>query len=497
MSRERLTRKKQADPYTLGRDKENPPVEKYMNGDPEKWAEGVNHDHPWESEKREETGHAAPAKDMSGDFGEKSKSAAIKQAKELKAKAIKCVRLAEALLKNASETELEAQGFDFMELSERALQATLDRITAFEGAQEKAASEATAVAEAREEIKQASQEEKTAKTVVAEEDDEDEDEEMSESEKKASLLVKRADYLVSQAEYEGALGNADKADALKKEARSVLATAKKVLAGDLNLEAPAEIKEASEKKADEAPADMSTGAPVDADGKPKDAAPADKDMTVHAKIEEATRYFEAAQKLMAEVKAAAPAAAETAPVVASEAPKTEKVAEGMNADLSNSQVPAALDGGAAEEDEDEDEEKAMEEDEEEECAMEEEEEAYEHDLGLDAGMPAQGHSELDGLFMTPEMAKAKEAYEMAFGMKGDEAAMPAAPATAPVMDPAAASAAAPAPAPEMKAAATKTASKKKGAKTLGSGIKASAVSQTSDDLQNLWDAPPDVSHLFK
>ena len=56
MSRKRLTKK--ADPYTLGREKENPPVEKYMTGDPSTWAEDPDMAHRWEQDKREETGHA-------------------------------------------------------------------------------------------------------------------------------------------------------------------------------------------------------------------------------------------------------------------------------------------------------------------------------------------------------------------------------------------------------------------------------------------------------
>lgn len=488
--RQRLTRNKQADPYTLGRSKENPPAEKYMNGDPSSWAEDPDMSHPWEKEKREETGHAAENKDMSGDFGKESpKSAAIKSAKELKAKAIKCIRIAEAMFPTASETVWEEQGFALMELSDRAIQATLDLI-------EKHAAPAAATAE----------EAKVAAEKVAEE--EDEDEEMSDQEKKAGLLVKRANSLIAEAQFQEALGMGDKAEALKKEARSVLATAKKVLAGELpealkehmfgDKEEGGEKKEeekkeaaapaapaVTEKKADEAaPADMSKGAPVDASGKPEDAVPADKDMTVTAKAAEATRLLEAAKKLMAEVEAA------KAPVTASaeaaaEAPATEKVAEGMNADVSNSEIPSEM------------KEEAKEEDEEEEAMEEEEEEAHEHDFGMGDMVPQSNDAGLEGLFMTPEMQDAKEAYEAAFGMKADEApAAPMAPAPmAAPMAPAPMAEAPAAPALDHKAA-SKTASAKKGAKSLKAGIKISGA-QGSDDLSSLWDCPPDVSHLFK
>lgn len=490
--RQRLTRNKQADPFTLGRSKENPPAEKYMTGDPSTWAEDADMSHPWEKETREETGHAKENKDMGGDFGKESpKSAAIKSAKELKAKAIKCIRIAEAMFPTASETVWEEQGFALMELSDRAVQATLDII-------EKQAELAAAAAPSSEEAKVAAEK-------VAEDEDDSEEEEMSGEEKKAALLVKRANSLIAEAQFQEALGAADKAESLKKEARSVLATAKKVLAGELpealkehmfgDKEEGGEKKEEekkeaaaaapAEKKADAAPADMSAGAPVDAAGKPEDAVPADKDMSVTAKATEANRLLEAAKKLMAEVQAAQATVA---------APATEKVAEGMDADVSSDKIPEEMK-----------EEEAKEEDEEEECAMEEEEEeAHEADFGMGDMVPPQSDDKgLEGLFMTPEMQDAKEAYEAAFGFKTDDAPMaPPAPAMAgPMAPPAPAPMAPPADAPAAPGldhlkGASKTASAKKGAKSLKAGLKISSA-QSSDDLSNLWDCPPDVSHLFK
>jgi len=91
-----------------------------------------------------------------------------------------------------------------------------------------------------------------------------------------------------------------------------------------------------------------------------------------------------------------------------------------------------------------------------------EDEAEEEDLDM---IPSEKDEGLEEIFMNEDMKEAQEAYEAAFGEgKEDE--------EAPV----------------------KTASKK-GAKSLKAGIKISSVSNS--DLSNLWDAPPDVSHLFK
>jgi hypothetical protein len=421
--RNRLTRLKKADPFTLGREKENPPVEKYTNGDPDSWAETTYDKKHWEDDKREETNHAA----------ESSVKASVKVARELREKALKCVHIASALFPTASEETLEAQGFDLMELSDRSIEATLKRIAEMEEVKEDEAQEEdqeevmkearSLLAKVRSLIAEAEEGEK--EEALEEEACEDE-EEMNQAEKAASVLVKKASALVAAAEYEEEIGAEEEAEAKKEEAKQILAKAKKILAGEL----PPALKENAEKMkqlheegAEEA--ELSEEA--------------HEEMSLEEKKEAALRHLAAAKKLMAEVDDKEEALEEVQPEEAME-------------------------------DEVESEEEAMEEEvESEEEAMEDEEELSMEEVDM---IPSEKDEALEDLFMSPDMKDAKEAYEDAFGGEAQE--------------------------DKEEKQASKTASKapKKGAKTLKGGLKISSVN-SAEDLSNLWDCPPDVSHLFK
>lgn len=438
--RQRLTRMKQADPATLGRDKADPmPVEKYESGSPSSWGEDVYEKNLAEMDKREETGHAAESKK---DFGPGVKEAAIKKAKEIKAKAVKCVRIAEAILPGAKEAAIEDQGLDLMELSDRAIEATLTRLAEMEGEGEEAKeeSEEEVVKEARSllaKVRGLIAEFKSEEAPMTEESMEEDcgyEEEMTEAEKKASVLVKKAKGIILAAEAEEEMGKEEEAEELKKEAREVLASARKVLAGLDDLH-PA-LKENAEKMMEQA-------------GKEEDA-----EADLEAKKAAALRHLEAARKLMAEVDAEAMEEAPMAEEAKEEAPMAEAMAE-----EAKEEAPMAEEAM-----EDEAEAEAAEADEEE--AMEMEELATELDM-----IPSEKDEALEEIFMNEDMKEAKEAYEMAFGGKDDEAKE------------------------EAEEAPVKTASKK-GAKSLKAGIKISSVN-SADDLSSLWDSPPDVSHLFK
>lgn len=457
MSRQRLTKK--ADPYTLGRDKENPKVEKYMTGDPSTWAEDPDMEHRWENEPREETGHAAKGKaDKEAPAWPKSaKENAMRVAKELKAKAINCVRIAEAMFPKASEEFLENQGFDLMELSDRAIKATIERLESYEGESKEAASDEVTtelrdllaktkklVAEAEGEMKA---EEEKPEAAEADEDEKKEEEaaeeeeeapaEMSEQEKKASILTKKAKVLVAEAEVAEEEGNAALASEKKEAAKALLASAKKVLAGELP---PALAENAEKMKEEKAP----------------EAAEVDNsklNVTASDKKAEALKHLEAAKKLMAEV----------AEVEKAESASTSSASnENPSADALTQEHPAA---------------ESAEEDAEGEKKEEEKAEAAEGDcddmgMGMDDDLdmiPSESDEELDGLFMSPEDKEAQEAYEGAFGGGAGEQMG------------------------EKEASAPK---QKKGAKTLKAGLKISSAG-AADELSNLWDCPPDVSHVFK
>jgi len=106
---------KKADPYIMNQDRKNPPVQKYDIGGPSAFAEDPDLRTPWKTEGRTETGHPAPARE------------AVKSARQLEDKALKCITIAQRILPGASNELIEGQATDFMFLPERAVLATLER----------------------------------------------------------------------------------------------------------------------------------------------------------------------------------------------------------------------------------------------------------------------------------------------------------------------------------------------------------------------------------
>jgi len=121
MARQRLSWKKDADtsktadPYTMNQNRKNPPIEKYRTGDPSSWAEDPDMKTPWESEGRTETGHPAPARE------------AVKAARKLEDRAIKCITIAQRMLPGASDDVIEEQATDLMYLPDNSILSTLQR----------------------------------------------------------------------------------------------------------------------------------------------------------------------------------------------------------------------------------------------------------------------------------------------------------------------------------------------------------------------------------
>ena len=106
---------KKADPYTMNQEHANNPVEKYHTGDPDAWGETPDMKAPWKNEGRDETGHPAPAKE------------AVKAARMLEDKALKCITIAQRMLPGAVDASIEEQATDLMYLPERSIMATLQR----------------------------------------------------------------------------------------------------------------------------------------------------------------------------------------------------------------------------------------------------------------------------------------------------------------------------------------------------------------------------------
>ena len=115
MGRQRLSWDKTADPYTMNQKRENPPAKKYDTGDSYDFGEQPDMKHPWEGEKRTETGHPAPARE------------AVKAARKLEDKAIKCITIAQRMLPGASDEVIEEQATDLMYMPEPSVLSTLQR----------------------------------------------------------------------------------------------------------------------------------------------------------------------------------------------------------------------------------------------------------------------------------------------------------------------------------------------------------------------------------
>ena len=125
MARERLSwdkekkaeQEKKADPYQMNQDHPNPPASKYDIGGPSEFAEDPDMKTPWKNEGRVETGHPAPARARE----------AVKAARQLEDKALKCITIAQRILPGASDNIIEEQATDFMYLPDKSILATLQR----------------------------------------------------------------------------------------------------------------------------------------------------------------------------------------------------------------------------------------------------------------------------------------------------------------------------------------------------------------------------------
>jgi len=116
-----------------------PSADKYMTGDPSSWGEDVhpgpypNSAPPADPGMQEPQGH--PATDPAHYFPGGSKAASRNLQAAMQQKAAKCIRIATAMLgRKASVDAIEDQALDFMNLSDRQIQAMLGRIAEQKGA---------------------------------------------------------------------------------------------------------------------------------------------------------------------------------------------------------------------------------------------------------------------------------------------------------------------------------------------------------------------------
>jgi hypothetical protein len=149
-------------------------MDQYAHGDPSAWGEDVNTDDPAkgdEGSRDKEIRHASS----------KEAAEAVKTARQLEQKAVKCIVAAQRMLPGAADEIIEAQAADLMELPESALMATLSR-------QEKLAQEIVAKAEdcaedCDEEKSAAKKEDEEAEEVEASKKEDEEAEEVEASKK--------------------------------------------------------------------------------------------------------------------------------------------------------------------------------------------------------------------------------------------------------------------------------------------------------------------------
>ena len=117
-------------PTTMDAPHKNPDVSKYETGNPESWNEGVNMEHPWDEENskgREETGHPKMKTK-----GANTYASMVHEAKELEAKALRCLKLSETILPDAPADVIERQAVDFMTMSNKSVFSTLRRMREFD-----------------------------------------------------------------------------------------------------------------------------------------------------------------------------------------------------------------------------------------------------------------------------------------------------------------------------------------------------------------------------
>ena len=239
-------------PTTMVAPHANPPAEKYMTGDPASWAETPDMRHPWDEENaagREPSGHPK----MKATY-----ATAVREAKELEAKAMRCLKLAEVLLPESPVDAIERQAVDFMTMSNKSVLSTLRRLREFEDSvsESRVAKIVDAVLEViAEEKKEEEKEEKKAEEVKveekkeeevkAEEKKEEEKKEASEDEKLASIIEAVIEQLSKKEE--------EKEEKKEKKAEEVKVEEKKeeeVKAEEKKEEVKEEVK-AEEKKEEE------------------------------------------------------------------------------------------------------------------------------------------------------------------------------------------------------------------------------------------------------
>lgn len=195
------------------------------NGDTSSWAEDPtkgpypNGPHPALPGTEAPQGH--PITDPAHYFpaGVGKQAAAMLQA-AVQQKAAKCIRLAEVVLgKTASWSQVEDQALDFMNLSERQLQATAERLGNFTLTEGRKAEDAPADEKPAEDEKKAG-EEKPAEDAPADEkkagEDTDEDEGDTAA-KKAAYYAKKANYWGRLASLAGEVIAGDVPEAFKKQ----------------------------------------------------------------------------------------------------------------------------------------------------------------------------------------------------------------------------------------------------------------------------------------
>jgi len=154
---------KKADPYTMNQDHPNPPASKYDIGGPSEFAEDPDMKTPWKQEGRDETGHPAPAARQ-----------AVKAARQLEDKALKCITIAQRMLPGATDTLIEDQATDLMYIPEGRILATLQRQASF--------AESLASDDNDEDDKEEKEEKEAAKKEVEKEEVEEEEKEAAKKE---------------------------------------------------------------------------------------------------------------------------------------------------------------------------------------------------------------------------------------------------------------------------------------------------------------------------
>ena len=255
--RERLTKQamgKNDSPTTMDVQVENPSADKYETGNPESWAEGVNMDRPWEAENsagREETGHPK-MKAKANTY-----ASMVREAKELEAKAMRCLKMAETILPDATVDVIEKQAVDFMTMSSNSVNSTLRRMREFDEviSEARVAKIVDAVmevmAEEKEEEKEEVKEEvKEAKEEVKEEEKEEEKED--EDTKIATIVEAVLEVLAEEEkeeekeEKEDKCASDDKDEEEKEEEKEVKEASKEEVK-----EEEEEVKEASDDKDEE------------------------------------------------------------------------------------------------------------------------------------------------------------------------------------------------------------------------------------------------------